>query len=164
MAERAGGWIERVERRGWLEFMSVGSGSAAVRALGPFGAGFKVVDGIWGGHEGSVVQAQCTIVVSGSPSLSGQNLRGGVPLFHSDLYRAPQWVSPVVSSERVGYYPMGLRFWPYLGSDTGAWYVIWAVYVATQTPTRWTLALKVERRWHEWRWAPEYVGGGEGGE
>lgn len=160
MAEPAGGWIERVERRGWTQYSEREGPGAVYATAGPFPGGFVVSELSLGGHRSGTVVTRHGFVVSGSPDGTYANYQTGFPLI-----QAGQWfmTKPGMESDRAHFYPQPQVWRPYIGSKTGAWYVIWhwnAVGVGTH---RWVLSLVVEQRWHEWRWAPAWVGPAAGG-
>lgn len=159
MAERAGGWIERIERRGWQEFVYVAKSETEYRALGPFPAGFKVVYLGVGGHRTGTGSSFYGFVLSGSGEGSAENYGAGVALLHSVERYAGQ---PVVCTERLQLTPQPEVWQPMKGWETGAWYVIWMVSTEVTGGVRWFCDVLVERRWHEWRWAPSPAGPMEG--
>ena len=151
MAERAGGWIEQVERRGWTEFVYVGPGGVEFRSIGPFAAGFVLRRLVVGGQETTAVVCEIGFALSGSGAATEENFRAGQGFVHSDNRR---WGKPVFYGERLHYYPEGMEIWPEVGQGTGSWYLIFGIHVVTQSASFWSVRALAERRRHEWRWAP----------
>lgn len=160
MADRAGGWIERVERRGSENYWQGGGAWPYFMAFGPFPAGFQVTEIRHGGHWSVKVWQYWGLVISSSGDATEANFSAGASMLKSTNHR---WGQPVIYSERLYAYPLGIRLCPFKGSQTGAWYVICAIEMITTGFFYMTFGVTVERRWHEWRWAPGSAGvaGGE---
>lgn len=159
MAERVGGWIERVERRGWEDYFYGPVGAVRFRAYGPFPAGFEVTEVRFGGHMTAKAWMYTGLVISSSGDATEANYAAGISLVESTDRR---WGQPLIYSNRQWAYPMGQLLRPFKGSATGSWYVICGVEVLVAGAFYLSFGLTVERRWHEWRWAPAWVGAVEG--